>query len=183
MSCLCDRSNQKLRRAEQHVQVVMMDGSGCLMVHSDGTRRSQVARLQTKSQFTVTTQHVVTVNCCNVLKLSHLLVVSAPITEPTLWYFGCPWNILPDETMQEFSVDILKKLCRWCHVAQKLPSCNTVRIHQALPSSKNTKKHLGWEPENLWPISQDTAGWTVSIIYTRCAEAFLHTAAINCHAI
>lgn len=78
------QDGKKLRRAEQHVQVVMMDGSGCLMVHSDGTRRSQVARLQTKSQFTVTTQHVVTVNCCNVLKLSHLLVVSAPITEPTL---------------------------------------------------------------------------------------------------
>lgn len=83
MSRLCDRSNQKLRCAEQHVQVVMMNGTRCLTVHSDGTRGSEVARLQTKSQFTVTTQHVVTVNCCDVLKLSHLLVVSAPIIGPT----------------------------------------------------------------------------------------------------
>lgn len=84
MSCLCDRSNQKLRCAERHVQVVMMNGTRCLMVDSDGTRRSEFARLPTKSQFTVTTQHVVTVNCCNALKLSHLLVVSAPIIGPTL---------------------------------------------------------------------------------------------------
>lgn len=40
-----------------------MNRSRSLMVHSDGTRKSEDAQTHPKAVFTVTTQHVVTVNC------------------------------------------------------------------------------------------------------------------------